>query len=213
MKIVRLVLLLVIVAGVAGGSYAGYKYFTTKKTESYYLDIVNTGKTRAEVHVSLCSESLVVDSETSKMFKIEKQDPTQKETVREFTIKVGPKVQTVKANVAYNDHTIVDVTGDSCIVVADYGLQYRADSLKLPEGTKTIKILKVYQKHEQIFPAVPFDRQSGKNEFQIDLGVGEPLPEKRKGKGRQYIKTVRMLVVPSEVVGNEKALYEYVGKN
>lgn len=212
MKIVRLILLLVIVAGVGGGGYAGYKYFTTKKTEFYYLDIVNTGKTRAEVQVTMCNETLVVESESSKVFKVEKQEPAQKDILREFTIKTGGKIQTVKANVAYNEHTIVDVTGDSCIVVADYGLQYRQDSLKLPEGTKTIKILKVYDKHDQVFPAAPFDRQSGKNEFQIDLGLGEPLPEKRKGKG-QYVKTVRMLVVPRAVVGNDKALYDWVGKN
>ena len=155
MKIVRLVLLLVIVLGIVGGGYAGYKHFSVKKTEFYYLDIVNTGKTRAEIQVSLCNDTLVVESEMSKVFKVEKQDPAQKDILREFTIKSGGKIQTLKANVAYSDHTVLDVTGDSCIVVADYGLQYRADTLKLPPGTKTIKILKVYQKHEQVFPRGP----------------------------------------------------------
>lgn len=212
MKIVRISTLIVVIVTLIGGGFYAYKRFGSKTGEHYFVDVINSSKAPADVTVSGAEGSFSVAAGDARTFRVEKQEAAARDTPREFAIKTEGKVSTFKSVVPYDNHIVVDVTGTTCVVAADYGLQYRPKGVKLPEGTRTIKILKTYEKHPPVFvPGTP-ERPGAQAAFKVDVGVSETLPEKLKLPGGAVRPVVRLVVVPGDVVKNAAALYEMLGK-
>lgn len=193
--------------------FASCDFGTTSRY--YQLGVVNSGATPVELKVSLADGSWTIGPGEAKTIKIEHQKDSEVKTERVFTLTSNGETKTVKGNLRnYSGYVVLDVTGTSCLVAADYGPQYRDKDTKLPEGTSDIKLLKKF-KGSQFFIPETWDAEKATFDFVIQTGLGEKLPERlQRGKTGPTIPTyVRLINVPCEITEDSQALYKYLNNN
>lgn len=177
----------------------------------WYLSIVNGGPAPVEVSVSSAKGAWTIAPGGAKTVKIDGQKDSDSNKERTFTLKSGDKVETLTAPVHHPDIKILDITGTSCIVAADYGAQYRPKEIKLPEGEPSIRVIQTL-KGQRIHTVSRVPSRKSKEGAFVDLNIGDPLPETLKlPQGYSEIpEYVRLTNVPCDVTSNAGALYKYL---
>lgn len=182
------------------------------RIDSYYLDILNSGKDEAVVRVSGCTQTWRLAPGAASTFEVTQQPAADDHKEREFTVESAGKKRTLRSAVDYGRHIVLDVTGDDCIVAADYGAQYRPKDMKLPEGMRDITVVKIFR-HQPLFLPSTFDTQKASTDINVKVGLGDKLPDKIEvstRSTRSLHEVVRLVRVPCDIVDNERALYNYL---
>lgn len=179
----------------------------------YFLDLVNRSSKDAVVQVSDLKEPIVLKAEEIRIFHVEEQDKKRFGEEREFTIKSGDRTDKIKSKVVYRGHTVVDVTGDTNVVMVDYGRMYRPADTDLAPKEKDAVIVAKFKHPARVYPVDVMDPADKEHHYSIKYGLGETLPKSikvsRVGK-RKYPEVVRLLVVPGDVIDRVEVLDDYV---
>jgi hypothetical protein len=186
------------------------------RVDFYYLDVLNTSGEDVTVSVSGAALQYHVAAISARTFVVNRQSPDDRDRVRQFVIRPqtgdASRARTIRSRVDYGRHVVLDVTGDNCIVAADYGPQYRPKDMKLPAGMRDISVVKVFR-HESVFLPVAVDARRGVADFTVAVGLGEKLPDRIEvpsRSSRNIQELVRLVPVPCTIVDNERALYDYL---
>ncbi len=196
-----LALLILFVIAITIGYFSG-------KNDFYYLSLINSGPDSAQIKVSLSDRVILLKPGESKTVQIENQDDKDVHMPRTFTITSKGVTDTLTGPVAYSGFVVLDVTGTSCIVAADYGPQYRGQ-LPLPAEQSDIKIVKTFSGQKLFLPSI-WDEKTQTHDVHVDLALGDPLPEKVKITSGQIPVYIRLVGVPCELSDNPEALYNYL---
>ncbi|EKD41901.1 MAG: hypothetical protein ACD_73C00448G0001 [uncultured bacterium] len=177
----------------------------------YYLSVVNSTNEPASVSVSLSEQKIELNAGESKTVKIEKQKDKDVKAPRKFEVKYGANSETLESPVEYAGDMVLDITGDSCLVAADYGRQYRGE-LPLAEGETDIIIKQVFQ-GKKIFAVPGFPVEERKMTMYVDVMPGDKLPENVKSDPGVMPVQIRLMALPCDLLDDSEGLYNYLNVN
>lgn len=178
----------------------------------YFLSIVNNSNAEANVSVSLTDQIFNVPAHQSQTFKVEGQNDKDSKTERTITIKADNINDSIQTAITYSSTLVVDVTGTSCIVAADYGPQYRGPDVKLPENQSDIVVSKVIR-DQRSFKAPTFKAADGDYEVSARTVLGEKLPDKIEARNGVMPTHGRLISVPCEILNSDADLYDFLNAN
>lgn len=178
----------------------------------YDLSIANSGPVPVTLSVSDAEGAWSVGAGESKTITIEKQKDEDRKKDRTFTLTYpdGHKEALQSGIGFYNNLVVLDVTGTSCLVLADYAAQYRNKEEALAEGESDIKFVRIFQ-GQRIFP---FPHKEDGSVYYVATNLGDKLPETVKiPKGAvQPSEHLRLVNVPCPATGDPQALYDFLNK-
>ncbi|MBI4366777.1 MAG: hypothetical protein HY543_08170 [Deltaproteobacteria bacterium] len=177
----------------------------------WYFSVVNSGTIPTEVNVSGAKGPWTIAPGEAKTIKIDGQPDSDHGKERTFTIATGGKTETLKVNVNHPDIMLLDITGTSCVVAADYGPQYRPKEMPLPDGASDIAFIKSFQGQRLYTIGRLPSKRSAEGSF-VMTNLGEKLPDSIKlSKGSTDMpEHIRLVQVPCDLIQDNRTLYTYL---
>ncbi len=180
----------------------------------WYLSVVNSSPAPVTLSVSLAEGAWTVGAGEAKTLTIGKQKDEDQKKLRTLTLTYSDgRTESLETGIGFYENVVVlDVTGDNCLVLADYSAQYRSKEAALPEGEPDIKLIRVFQ-GQRLFP-VPM-REGGAGGYAIRTNLGEKLPESVKisqgaDQAQEYL---RLVTIPCATTQDPAAFYDYLNTN
>ncbi|MBI4238740.1 MAG: hypothetical protein HY696_10070 [Deltaproteobacteria bacterium] len=192
----------------------GIGYFLGE-SRYFYVSIVNSGAGPVEVKAAAKSETWTVAAGEAKTVKIDGQSDKQKE--QSFTVTANGKSETVSGSVVYGAsygvHYLLDVTGRSCFIAADFGALYQVKGQDAAEEEAGIKLVETITNDGKKFFEVPTLKDSKEEIVGIAQYPGEKLPERIDVSRGVKPKHVRLVHVPCEMLKDGEQLSAYLVAN
>lgn len=186
--------------------------------ENYHLSIVNSFDAAAEVTVAPSGETWTVPAGGAVTVVVGKESDRKNSPTQTFTVKSGGSESTIEGSVSAWGQFILDLTGDSCLIAADYGRLYRPDDKALPEGESDIVIIDMARSSQQFFaqPKFSYDglpyEDKTLSSYKVDLG--EALPDRIESSySSDFPVLTRLINVPCDQTADGYALYQYLANN
>jgi hypothetical protein len=169
-------------------------------SKDYHLSIVNGSELPATVSVDVidgASWSVPADE----VLTVTLNDSFEEKTAT-FTVAIAGVSSQTQGPFEDWGTTVLDVTGTSCVVAADYGRQYRPKDKEIPTGESDIQVKTIYR-GKQAFRVTEY----------IETHLGGALPETVKASHGSMPKHHRLIRVPCELTGDARALYQFLNAN
>lgn len=198
-KVLGVVLIFIAIA-LAIGHFSG-------KGDKWQLCVVNGGGSAAALSITGTQQQWTFQPSEVKTLEF---DGVDKKT-ESFTLQREGQEEIFE--VKTQGSTVLDVTGQSCFVVADYGTQYLSKEEVEKAGMDSIKVITTISGKRLFHEFDVNDLPGQENAWFVDTYPGQSLPEQIKIQAGSTPKHIRMATVPCDLTSDKAQLFGYLNSN